>query len=185
MKSKILIPVLLGVLLSACATGTKIQTLQAPGADLSAYTTFTFVDPLGTDRSGYASLISQQLKFSTRRELELQGLNYVEEASECDLLVNFHVHLSEHIRTRSVPEPYMGASFYGYRYGMYSAWPTYTTHTEIEQYSEGSLVVDLIDTARGELVWEGTARNSITDDTRRNTAKVLDEAVARMFEKFP
>ncbi|MCC5795670.1 MAG: DUF4136 domain-containing protein [Chromatiales bacterium] len=185
MYSKILILTLATALLAACATGPRVETIQAPGADLSAYQSFAFVEPLGTDRAGYASLISQQLKFSTRRELELRGLNYVDDPSEADLLVNFQAHLDERIRTRSVPEPYMGPTFYDYRYGYYSPWPTYTTRTEIEQYSEGTLVVDLIDAARNEMVWEGVARNSVNDKTRRNAARLIDEAVARMFAKFP
>jgi len=185
MKSKTIALFLVSALLVACATGPTIQTMQAPGADLSAYRSFSFIDPLSTDRAGYASLISQQLKFSTRRELELLGLSYVEDSSEADLLVNFHAHLDERIRTRSVPEPHMGPTFYDYRYGFYTAWPTYTTRTEIEQYSEGTLVIDLIDAGSNEMVWEGAARNTITDKTRRDAAKLIDQTVARMFEQFP
>lgn len=172
-------------LLSACASGPRIQTLQAPGVDLSAYQSFSFVEPLGTDRAGYASLISRQLKFSTQRELELLGLDYVDDASQADLLVNFHAHLDERIRTRAVPEPYIGPTFYDYRYGYYSPWPTYTTRTEIEQYSEGTVVIDLIDAKTNEMIWEGSARNKVTENTRRNAARVIDEAVVRIFRKFP
>jgi len=185
MNSKTLILSLMVVVLAACATGTKVQTLQAPGTDLSAYRSFAFVDPLGTDRAGYVSLISQQLKFSTRRELELQGLEYVDDASKADLLVNFQAHLDERIRTRSVPDPHMGATFYDYRFGYYSPWPSYTTHTEIEQYSEGTLVIDLIDAARNEMVWEGSARNSVNEHNRRNAARLIDDAVVKMFRQFP
>ncbi len=176
---------LIVALLTACASAPRIQTTQAPGVDLSAYRSFSFVDPLSTDREGYASLISQQLKFSTRRELELLGLHYIDDAAQADVLVNFHAHLDERIRTRSVPEPYMGPTFYDYRYGFYTPWPTYTTRTEIEQYSEGTLVVDLIDAGSNEMVWEGAARNTITDKTRRDAARLIDDAVARMFKQFP
>ena len=184
MKFRNGVVVLLAIMLTACGSAPRIETMQAPGADLTAYQSFAFVDPLGTDRAGYASLISQQLKFSTRRELELLGLNHVDEASEADLLVNFHAHLDERIRTRTVSDPYMGPTFYDYRYGFYSPWPAYTTHTEIQQYSEGTLVVDLIDARTNEMVWEGSARNTVTEKTRRDAALVIDDAVARMFKQF-
>ncbi len=184
MSFRNLVVVLLAIMLTACASAPRIQTMQAPGADLTVYQSFAFVDPLGTDRAGYASLISQQLKFSTRRELELLGLNHVDEAPEADLLVNFHAHLDERIRSRIVSDPYMGPSFFDYRYGYYSPWPAYITHTEIEQYSEGTLVVDLIDARTNEMVWEGAARNTVTEKTRRDAARVIDDAIARMFKQL-
>lgn len=185
MMTRTIALIVMTVMLAACATAPRIQTTQAPGADLLAYRSFAFVDNLGTDRAGYASLISQQLKFSTRRELELLGLNYIDDPSQADLLVNFHADLDERIRTRSVPEPYLGPTFYDYRYGFYTPWPTYTTRTEIEQYSEGTLVVDLIDAGSNEMVWEGVARNTVTEKTRRDAARLIDEAVVQMFKRFP
>lgn len=173
------------MMLAACATGPRIQTSAAPGVDLNAYQRFAFVEPLGTDRAGYASLISQQLVFSTRRELELRGLEFAEVAEQADLLVNFHTHLDERIRTRQVAEPYFGPTFYDFRYGFYSPWPAYTTSTEVQQYSEGTLVIDLIDAGTMQMVWEGKARNEVTERTRRDAASRLDEAVKRIFEDFP
>lgn len=178
--------VALALLLAGCATSARIQTMTAPGVDLSSYQRFAFVEPLGTDRAGYASLISRQLVFSTRRELEELGLSYTGNAAEADLLVNFHAHLDERIRTREVPEPYMGPTFWNYRSGFYTPWPAYsTTRTEIDQVTEGTLVVDLIDARQNQMVWEGTARNTVTERTRRNAAELIDQTVARMFQDFP
>lgn len=171
--------------LVGCATGPKIHTVQAPGVDLSTYQTFAFVDPLGTDRAGYASLISQQLKFSSSRELELRGMTFVDDVTEADLLINFYADLDERIRTRTVQDPFYGPGFYDYRYGYYSPWPTYSTRTEVESYSEGTLIIDLIDAASNEMVWEGVARNTVTSKTRREAAKHIDAAVARLFSNFP
>ncbi|MFP4209497.1 MAG: DUF4136 domain-containing protein [Wenzhouxiangella sp.] len=186
MIRNVVLAIVAAMVLAGCAASARIQTMAAPGADLSAYQRFAFVEPLGTDRAGYASLISQQLKFSTRRELELLGLNYVDDAAQADLLVNFHAHLDERIRTREVPEPYMGPTFWDYRYGLYTPWPAYpSTRTEIDQVTEGTLVVDLIDAERNQMVWEGTARNSVTEHTRRNASELIDQTVARMFQDFP
>ncbi|MEE4638042.1 MAG: DUF4136 domain-containing protein [Wenzhouxiangella sp.] len=176
---------LLLALLSACATGPRVYTSTAPGVDLSSYQRFAFVEPLGTDRAGYASIISQQLTFSTRRELELRGLAFVEDAEQADLLVNFLGHLDEQIRTRQVTDPFYGPSFYDFRYGYYNPWPAYSISTEVQQYSEGTLVIDLIDAQTQQMVWEGTARNEVTERTRREAASRLDAAVKRIFEDFP
>lgn len=173
------------LLVVACASGPSVYTTAAPGADLASYQRFAFVDPLGTDRGGYASLVSQQLVFSTRRELELRGLEFVDDADQADLLVNFFGHLDEKIRTRQVADPWYGHSFYDFRYGYYNSWPTYSTSTEVQQYSQGTLVIDLIDARTRQMVWEGTARNEVTERSRREAANRLDEAVTRIFEDFP
>ncbi len=173
------------LVLSGCASGPKIETLQAPDADYSRYQTFSFVDPLGTDRAGYASIVSQQLMFSTRRELELRNFEFVENAEDADLLINFNAHLNEQIRTREVIDPMIGPSFWDYRFGMYTTWPSYQRSTEIEQYTEGTVVIDLIDADAERMIWEGSARGRVTERTRRDVAAELDKAVTSVFERFP
>ncbi len=186
MFKNLVFSVLLSFLVVACASSPKIDTLRAPNVDFSRYSSFTFVDPLGTDRGGYASLISQQLKFSIRRELEMLGFTHVDDAEQADLLVNAYTHLDEQIRSRQVSEPYVGPAYWNYRAGFYNTWPGYSaTRTELQTYTEGSLTIDLIDYADKEMVWEGTARNEITETTRRDAARAIDQAVARIFEQFP
>jgi hypothetical protein len=182
---RITIALMLLLMLAACATGPAIYTTSAPDADLTRYQRFSFVDPLGTDRAGYASIVSQQLTFSTRRELELRGLEFVDNADQADLLVNFFGHLDEQIRTRQVADPFYGPSFYDFRYGFYNPWPTYSISTEVQQFSQGTLVIDLIDARTNQMVWEGTARNEVTEKSRREAASRLDAAVKRIFEEFP
>jgi len=184
-KANFIFSILAILLLTACASGPQIQTMQAPDADFSEYETFTFVDPLGSDKAGYASLISRQLKFSIRRELELMGFTYTEDPAQANMLVNAHTHLDEKIRAREVADPLMGPTYWDYRYGFYTAWPSYSTRTEVTQYSVGTLTVDLIDALERVMIWEGTARNEITEKTRRDAAAAIDGAVAKIFAQFP
>jgi len=185
MLNKSLFFLLAALLLTACASSPRIETMQAPDADFSNYETFAFVDPMGTDRAGYASLISRQLIFSIRRELEMLGFEFAEDAAQADMLVNAHTHLNEQIRAREVADPLMGPTYWDYRYGFYTAWPSYSTRTEITQYSVGTLTIDLIDATERVMIWEGTARNEVTDKTRRNAAQAIDRAVTKIFEQFP
>jgi len=175
--------ILLG--LAACASGPRIDTLQAPNADYSRYATFSYVDPLGTDRAGYASIISQQLVFSTRREMELRNFEYVANPEAADLLLNFNAQLNEQIRTIDVVEPAFGPTFWDYRYGMYSTWPNYRHSTSIDQFTEGTVVIDLIDAEAERMVWEGSATGRVTDRSRRDAAEELDKAVKAIFDRFP
>lgn len=173
------------LVLAACATGPRIDTLQAPDTDYSRYQTFSYVSPLGTDRAGYASIISQQLVFSTRREMELRNFEYVADPEQADLLLNFNAQLSEQIRTIDVVEPAFGPTFWDYRYGMYTTWPNYRQSTSIDQFTEGTVVIDLIDAEAERMIWEGTATGRVTERTRRDAAEELDKAVKSIFDRFP
>lgn len=176
------------LMLAACASSPKIDVLRSPGLDFADYRQFAFVEPLGTDRAGYASLISQQLVFSIRRELELQGFEFVEDAADADFLVNAYTSLDDRIRTRQVTDPYMGNTYWDYRYGMYTVWPGYGatgTRTELDTYSEGHLTIDLIDAQRNVMIWEGTARDEIKGSAKRDVARAVDDAVAQIFQRFP
>jgi len=57
------------------------------------------------------------------------------------------------------------------------------TTTE-QDYKEGTLVVDLYDTKTKQLIWRGSAENTLSSKADKNE-KNLDNGVAKMFKKFP
>jgi hypothetical protein len=63
-------------------------------------------------------------------------------------------------------------------YGMGEA-----TTTE-QDYKEGTLVVDLYDAKTKQLIWRGSAEDTLSDKEAKNE-KNLDKGVAKMFKKFP
>jgi hypothetical protein len=172
-------------LTAGCSTGPQVRADFDPQADFSRYASFGFADPLGTDRSGYQTLVSQYLKEATQRELLARGLHY--SASAPDLLVNFNARLSEKMRVMQSPAPYYayGAGYYRYRGGMYTAWPMYYDQTTVVPYSEGTLNIDIVDRARGQMVWEGVAVGTVTDKALDNIKAAIDAAVTATFTKFP
>ena len=176
---------LAGIALTAagCASTPDVRVNSDPTANFSQYRTFGFANPLGTDRGGYQSSVSQQLKTSARAQLEARGLRYVE--SDPDLVVNFGAALDQKYRVSSTPAPTMGIGYYGYRTGMYSAYPMYQDQTTVTPYNEGTLNIDIADARRRQLVWEGVVRSTVNDKTLSNIGPVLDTAVANAFAKYP
>jgi hypothetical protein len=171
------------LLLGACASGPDVRALSDPSANFAAYQTFGFSEPLGTDRAGYQSIVSQQLKAATRREMEARGLRY--DPASPQLLVNFNAQLSDKMRVTTTPEPVMAPGYYGYRRGFYQPWPMYTERTDVTQYQEGTLTIDVVDSARKQMVWEGTVTKSVTSKDTQNVGAALDAAVVAAFAKFP
>jgi hypothetical protein len=171
------------MLLAGCASGPKVRVNADPGADLSAYQTFGFIEPFGADRAGYSTIVSGQLKTAVRRELEARGYKFA--ADKPQLLVNCSAKLDAKLQVDSAPTAgvVMGRGYYGYRGGVYAAWPAY--ETRVDEYTEGTLNVDIVDGTQKRLIWEGIAVGRVSEKTRENLGPAIDSTVAEIFTKFP
>ncbi|HZR56611.1 MAG TPA: DUF4136 domain-containing protein [Terriglobales bacterium] len=58
------------------------------------------------------------------------------------------------------------------------------TTTQVQNYPVGTLVLDLYDTHNKQLIWRGTASDSLSDNPDKNEKK-LDKTVHKMLEHFP
>lgn len=170
------------LLLAACATPGPVTTADYDrSADFSAYRTFAFFDPLGTDTAGYKTLITQTLTSAVRREMEARGYTYAE--ADPDLLINFNARLAQQTRVSQAPP--MPPMYYGYRGGFYGGWGGYGYDTHVDQYVEGTLNIDIVDARRKQLVWEGIAVGRITEKQLDARQAAINAVVAEIFAKYP
>ena len=58
------------------------------------------------------------------------------------------------------------------------------SETTEQDYKEGTLVVDMYDAKTKQLVWRGSAEDTLSNEAEKNE-KNLDKGVAKMFRKFP
>lgn len=171
------------VAVAACVSqGARIRSSSDPAVDFTRYRSFAFVTPLGTDRAHYESLVSRALKAAARRELEARGFVYDETAP--DLLVNFSGRLDEKLRVSPSPTLSMGVGYYGYRHGIYGTWPLYH-ETDVQQYTQGTLNVDVVDARRQQMVWEGVAIGRVTAKVQKNLEAAISRVMPEIFETFP
>lgn len=181
-----MLPVVLGLVagLSACSSGPTIRADADPSANLSAYKTFGFFDQVSTDKMNYGTIASQRLKQATRNELTRRGYAYSDSGPQ--LLVNFNINLENRSDVRSEPGVGVGyGGYYGYRAGMYGVWGGYPQNVETVHYQVGTLTIDMVDSARKQLVWQGTAQGRVDKQAVENPGPAIDKAVADIFEKFP
>lgn len=171
--------------LSGCASGPEVRADYDRSANFGSYKTFAFASPLGTDRNGYQSVVSQHLKAATKLELEARGMRQVADSPQ--LLVNFNASLSDKLQVHSTPAMGVGMTrgYYGYRGGMYAAWPMYADQTTVTQYKEGTLNIDVVDASRKQLVWEGVVTDSIDQKMMDNVEAAINVAVKAAFAKYP
>ncbi len=169
----------LAAILSGCASGPNVITNADPSADMMSVRTFDFLKPLSTDRGNVQTLLSTQLIAATTEELGMRGLQ--REQNNPDVLINFLLETHEQIRSRNT-----GASVSTmHRSGRYSGWGATMSTPTIEQTTQGALSIDMIDPARNQIIWEGTATSRVTDRMRANQEESVREFVTAILADFP
>lgn len=177
-----LLPMVVLALLAGCASAPRVDVARSPEADFTRYDTFTFHEPLGTDRQeGASTILSQTLERTARDELEALGYRYVEE--NADLEVNFFVETKEVIEgLRRRPGISIG---YGIFHRHYGVWTDYGPGTDVQQFTQGTLHVDVVDAENNQLVWEGIARARQPADGFAFEPERVERSVERVFDNFP
>ena len=165
------------IFIGACASTPNTYSNVDSAADFTQYKTFGFYKKLATDKENYESTESRYLKAATTREMQQRGFTYSEQP---DLKINFYIESDEKIRSRQTPT---AGGYYGYRGSYYGAWGGY--ETQIDQYTEGTLNIDVVDPQTEKLMWEGAIVGKITQDVLENLEAAINEAVLNVYKHFP
>jgi len=170
-------------LLAACVSGGQVTSADMDArADFSRYHTFAFSEPLGTNRDGADTLLSQRLKAATARQMQARGFVYQVQAP--DLLINFHAKVVQEVYTRPMFTTSIG--YFGHhRGGFYGAWTMWGYDFDEDYYNEGQLNIDLIDAAQRRQVWETVVIGDAVRATGSRADAMVDAAVTRAFRRFP
>ncbi|WP_049723868.1 DUF4136 domain-containing protein [Gilvimarinus polysaccharolyticus] len=169
------------VVLAGCATrGPTIQSDYDRDADFNAYQTFAFFEPLGTDKSGYSTLITSHFKSAARDAMEQLGYTYSEQSP--DLLVNFFSNTETRSDVRTSPSI---TATYGYRGGLYLGLPLYGSNTDTRHYKVGTLNIDVIDSEKNQLIWEGSSEGKLNSEDMNNPRDTIRTAVMEIFKTYP
>jgi hypothetical protein len=173
----------LGVLVAGCATTRAPETRvdYDRSADFSVYRTFGFPKETGTDRGGYSTLVTSYFKDSVRTAMEARGYKFTEERP--DLLVNFFMNTTERTEVHSTRanNPF---GYYGYRYGLYTAWPLYEEDRTVT-YKVGTINVDIVDAEKKQLIWEGVAEGRVSKEAMANPRVTINAVVTELMRQYP
>jgi len=162
--------------IAGCQTGPTIRSHTDPNAQFSRYKTFDFLKQVESDKPGYQSFGAQYLVSAITREMEARGFKRQENP---DLVVNFHVQKQNKVQVTDT------GGYYGYRGGYYGWGAGVNTSTYVDNYTEGTLNVDVVEAAEHKLLWEGIAVGRISERTQNNLHPTVDAVVKQVFEQFP
>jgi hypothetical protein len=169
--------------LAGCSTTPETYSSVAPGSDFRGIKTYGFLSEMSTDKAGYQSLETNFLKVAVAQQMDLRGLKY--DPQNPEVVMNFYIHTDEKIKSRQSPT--MSGGYYGYRGGYYDGfgYGGQAYETRIEQYTVGTLTIDMIDPKERKLLWEGTVTGRLTKKDVKNMEATIDEAVRDVYVKFP
>jgi len=172
----------IALLLAGCAGGPEIRADYDQAADFGKYRSYGFVAQAGTDSGDVKSLATQMLQNATSREMESRGYT---KAENPDLVINFKGRLEEKTDVESSPAPFYGPGW-GYR-GWYGApWGGYgATEVTTRHYKVGTLVIDIVDRERRQMVYQGSVEGVVSKEMLSNREAAINAAVAHIFSKYP
>lgn len=127
-----------------------------------------------------------------RVAVENKGFTFLADASKADMLLTWHLATQHKTDVRS----YSSASYGGYggyggyrggynRYSMYNCWSCSPVHTDVRvtDYTEGTLIVDIIDPKMKQSVWRAVTQSKLKGEKMEHERTA--EAAALIFESFP
>jgi hypothetical protein len=173
------------ILLSGCASSTKIQSDYDHSIDFSKYKTYGYYSPMGIENPNYSSLLGSMFRDAIDAQMLPKG--YVK-SDNPDILINVSARLEDKTKVTTYSDPMMGGGYYGYRGGMYDPWGGYGygTSTHVSQYTEGTVNVDMVDIKQKRMIWEGIAIGRINE--KRKSGELREDirvGIAEMYANYP
>ena len=161
-----------------CTYGQDVHYNYDRGANFAGYKTYQWVDIPGGAVAD--QLIDRDIKRAIDEQLAQKGLTRVENGA--DLYVGYRAVIRE--------EKGINLSGWGERYGGWGgwggAWGTGTVQGQTSTIPVGTLLVDLYDPAKKQLIWRADASKTIDlkKDPDKNY-KNLQKAMAKLFKNYP
>jgi hypothetical protein len=175
-KSSRYLLVALNLFLAACST-VSVTTDYDRSASFEQYRTYTLAP--STDKIPLSPSSEAALSDSLRVNLAAHGITEV--SKDADLHVVPHVSSKEKTVVYEGDMAYRGMPYAYGRYGLWSTDPL--TMPEVTQYTEGTLILDFVDTKTQKLVFRGVGTGTVGDP--ETNAENIRDAVKQIVEKFP
>jgi hypothetical protein len=171
MKTIKLLSVLFITAIMASCSSVRVATDYDDNADFTGYKTYGFFKE-GIDKVDISDLDKKRILRAIDEEMTKKGFTKSERP---DLLVNIFTKANEQVNVNQ-----MG---YGWGWG-WNPWMWGGSTTMVNTSTEGTLYIDLIDSQKKELVWQGIGTGVLTLEREKKQERI-NEFVAKIIEQFP
>jgi hypothetical protein len=183
---RVLLVAIVAVLGSACASVRTHYDFD-PGVDFSAWRSYAWYPgespPTGDPRLD-SDLLQGRVQAAVRRTLGAAGYVQVLEGQP-DFYVNTHLSTERRLDVRTMNRGYAGGP-HGRHWGGAGWGGVGWTETTVDEYEEGTLVIDFVDTSSRRLAWRGSGTRRLSRDPQpERTTRRVNEAVDEILAQFP
>jgi hypothetical protein len=166
----------IALLLGTASFAEQVKTDFDRSANFSQYKTYSWEkvqtqDPLWVDR----------IKDAVNGSLSAKGWTQVESGGQVAIIA---VEMTRNQQTLNTFYDGFGGGWGWRRFGGGGFGGFGEATTTPENYRVGTLVVDLFDAKTKNLIWRGSASDTLSDKSEKNI-KNLDKGVQKMFDHFP
>jgi len=162
------------LLVSSCASTIKVDTDYDPENDFSGYQSYDWHDEVSAPNQ----IVEDRMRNAIELALKANAYVRVESGAAPDFLVSFSAVSGRAIRSDSISTG-MGYRRRGWGVGV-------STTNRIREYTQGTLVIDIIEPGSKYLLWRGVSVQSL--DANRSAEEKTQEVnavAAAILGKFP
>jgi len=179
MKNRVMFAALALLLVPTVALAQKTSYDYEKTADFTAYKTYAFKSgtPVGQE------LIDARLVSAIETQMAAKG--FTKSDSNPDVFVVYHMAFDKEKDISTYSSGY-GGGYGAYGWGWGGGWAGGTTTTQVRDILVGSLVIDLADAKKGQLVWRGMGVKEVnTQANPEKRDKSINSAVQKIFKNYP
>jgi hypothetical protein len=159
------------IALTGCSSTTYHSDWDS-AADFGRFKTFAWFDHAGAEHQPDRPnpILDVRIRRAIAEDLLAKGLEQTS-PERADLLVTYFTAVDRQIRMYTT----------GYGYGYWGGWGM--TYTQPYLHEQGTMIVDLVDNAKDQLVWRGTLTKALSSTTPSDDR--VRKAVTRLLLDFP
>jgi hypothetical protein len=177
MKLLSYLPILSVIIIITACSSVTVQSDFDPEVDFSQYKTFRWYEgkPVPGDELVKYPLVKKRFVESVTENLTSKGLTMME-GEGADLVVVLHAGIKDRMQITD-----WGG------YGWYNPWwGPYGGRVDVSYYEQGTVVIDLVDAQKKELVWRGLGTKAVQRyDSPAEAKEAIDHIVGKILSRYP
>lgn len=171
---KKLVLLLLSFALMGCSTVSVLYDYDKQ-ADFTKYKTYSFSESI--NQLGVGDLNRDRMIKAVENEMAAKGFTMKEDP---DVVVDMHIKAKDVVSATATTTGYGGPWRYGYGGGFS------TTQVNYNEYTEGTLFINLVDMATEKIVWQGVGKRTLEEGASpEKREQNINYAIQQIFTNYP
>lgn len=167
----------------ACSSTLTTYSTKTKGADLNQYSSYAWVDPTSITDGATREEKPYYQFILNQADAQVKAKGFQLDTANPDVLFHFETQIEHRVSYRQSPTVSVGVGFGGPGYYVGGAVPVSGGQVIQDEYDEGMLMIEMIETSTGKRLWRGWAKERIGFETDLETD--LEKAVKQIFMRLP